>query len=271
LETATRSRRRVGGPVRPNVGNGEAYRKALDKLIDEMNASLEYWLVARWSEAPPTLAMDEFLPAMDESWIGALRRTMRELAKRWTSRFDEAAPKLATYYATRVQDRVQGRLADILKDAGMTVDFRVSPGVRTAMGAVVSENVGLIKSIATKHLADVEGIVMRSASLGRDLGVMSKELREKFDVPKKRAALIARHQNNMMTATITRVRQQEAGIEQAIWVHSHAGQYPRPEHVGWDGKSYDVSKGMWSRVDNAWVWPGTPIGCRCFCRPVMPE
>jgi SPP1 gp7 family putative phage head morphogenesis protein len=261
---ATLSRRRIGGPIRPNVGNGEAYRKALDKLIDEMNASLDYWLLARWSEDPPTLAMDE-------SWIGALRRTMRELAKRWTSRFDEAAPKLATYYAKRAADRAQGRLAEILKDAGMTVDFRVSPGVRTAMGAVVSDNVGLIKSIAAEHLSDVEGIVMRSASLGRDLGVMSAELRKRFDVPKKRAALISRHQNNMMTATITRVRQQEAGIERAIWVHSHAGRVPRPEHVEWDGKSYDVSKGMWSRVDNAYVWPGTPVNCRCFCRPVMPE
>jgi uncharacterized protein with gpF-like domain len=113
---------------------------------------------------------------------------------------------------------------------------------------------------------------MRSVTAGRDLGTLAKELEARFDVPRKRAALIAIHQNNSATAAITRSRQAEAGIAQALWVHSSAGKVPRAEHVKWgrDGKLYDVTKGMWSEVDQAWVWPGTALGCRCFSRPVLP-
>lgn len=255
------SRRRIGRGIRPNVGTGEAYRKALEKLVDEMTASLNYWLVRRWSEAPPTLAMDE-------RWDSALQRTIRELRRRWTDRFDEAAPKLATHYAKRAADRATGEIGSILADAGMVVDFKVSPAVRTAMSGIVGDNVSLIKSIASEHLTQVEGIVMRSASLGRDLETMSRELREKFEVPKKRAALIARDQNNKMTATITRVRQQEAGIDQAIWMHSHAGRKPRPEHVAFSGHTYDVAKGAY--LEGVWTWPGVEINCRCYSKPVLP-
>lgn len=247
--------------MHPSVGDGEAYRKALERLVDEMNGSLIYWLVSRWRDDPPTLAMDE-------SWIGALRRTMNELSRRWQSRFDEAAPKLAAHYAKRAATRSTAELAKILQDTGLTVDFKTTAAVRTAMGASVGENVGLIRSIASEHLADVRGIVMRSASLGRDLETMSSELMERFSVPKDRAALIARHQNNMMSATITRVRQTEAGIERAIWVHSHAGKKPRPEHLAFSGKEYDVATGAF--LEGVWTWPGVEINCRCFSRPVMP-
>lgn len=256
-------RQRVGRGIRPNVGTGEAYRKDLERLVDEMTASLEYWLVARWRDDPPTLLL-----ASDESWLGALRRTMKVLTKRWEDRFDEAAPRLAVHYAKKAADRVTGEVGSILTDAGMLVEFRASPVVRAAMAAVVDENVGLIRSIASDHLAQVSGLVMRSASVGRDLNTMATELRERFEVPKKRAALIARDQNNKMTAVVARVRQKEAGIDQAIWMHSHAGRKPRPEHLAFSGYTYDVAKGAF--LEGVWTWPGVEINCRCYSKPVLP-
>jgi hypothetical protein len=263
---------KIGAPILPNAGNAAAYRKALECLIDEMNRSLAYWLIARWRDRPPSLAMDEVLIG-GRGWIGLLRRSMRSLAKRWQSRFDEAAPKLAAHFAMRAEERSTKRLAAILADAGMTVNFRVTPRVRTAMGAAVTENVGLIKSIASEHLTDVEGIVMRSAALGRDLETMATELRARFDVPKRRAALISLDQNNKMSAVITKVRQTEAGITAAVWVHSHAGKVPRPEHLAFSrgqlgGPEYDVTKGAF--LESVWTWPGHEINCRCFSRPILP-
>jgi SPP1 gp7 family putative phage head morphogenesis protein len=162
-------------------------------------------------------------------------------------------------------------MQDILTEGRVpTVEFRMTAATRQIVNAVTQENVGLIRSIASEHLAAVNGIVMRSVSTGRDLGTLAKELEARFEVPRKRAALIARDQNNKASAVITRSRQAEAGITQAVWVHSDAGRVPRPEHVKWNGKPYDVAKGMWSEVDNAFVWPGTPIQCRCFSRPVLP-
>jgi hypothetical protein len=63
-------RPRVGAPIRPNAGIEAAYRKRLECMVDEMNASLLYWLTARWRDNPPMLATDE-------SWSGKLNRTLR--------------------------------------------------------------------------------------------------------------------------------------------------------------------------------------------------
>jgi len=265
-----RQRRRVLPALHPNLGIGAAYRRRVEALIDEMNASLEYWLVAQWRKKTPVLAQDE-------APLAGLRSVLRGLRKRWETKFDDAAPKFAEYFATDAAKRVNGQLAKILADSGMVVDFKFTKSMREAYGAVVAENVALIKSIASEHLTDVEGIVMRSVAQGRDLGSMAKELRERFDVPKKRAALIARDQNNKATSLLTRVRQQEAGINRAIWVHSGAGRHPRPDHVAFSagrytgrsgpGPEYDVTKGAY--LEGKWTFPGYEINCRCVSRAIV--
>jgi uncharacterized protein with gpF-like domain len=103
---------------------------------------------------------------------------------------------------------------------------------------------------------------------GRDLGYLSKELQDRYGITKRRAALIARDQNNKATAVITRVRQQELGVTECVWLHSHGGKHPRPSHVAADNKKYDVSKGMF--LDGKWTWPGVEVNCRCVARAVIP-
>lgn len=256
---------RLGAPIHPNAGNAAVYRKRLECLIDEMHRSLLWWLCARWRKAPPVLAQDE-TPAL------GLRRTMGVLDKRWRDRFDDAAAELAAHFGKRVEERATGRLAEILDNAGMTVRFRTTAAVRDALQAVVGGNVALIKSIASEHLSDVEGIVMRSVAEGRDLETMAKEIEDRYRLTKRRAAFISLDQNQKATAVIARVRQQEAGITRARWVHSHAGKTPRPEHVAFaagrlGGPYYDPTKGAY--LEGKWVWPGTEINCRCISRPVI--
>lgn len=256
---------RLGAPIHPNAGNAAVYRKRLEALLDEMHRSLIHWLCARWRDNPPVLAMDE-TPAM------GLRRTMARLGRRWESRFDEAAPALAEYFATKAAERATSKLSEILDAAGMRVNFKTTAAVRDALAATIGGNVAMIKSIASEHLSDVEGIVMRSVAEGRDLGTMAKEIEARYKITRKRAALISRDQNSKATAVIARVRQAEAGITRARWVHSSAGKTPRPEHVAFSkgllgGPYFDPTKGAY--LEGKWVWPGTEINCRCISRPVI--
>jgi uncharacterized protein with gpF-like domain len=114
-------------------------------------------------------------------------------------------------------------------------------------------------------------MVMRSVQTGRDLGRLAKDLQKQFGVTKRRAALIARDQNNKATASMTRVRQVQLGITEAIWVHSGAGKHPRPTHVkaGRDSVRYDVSKGWFDPDAKQWIWPGILVNCRCVSKPVI--
>ena len=80
---------------------------------------------------------------------------------------------------------------------------------------------------------------MRSVSAGRDLGQMTEELKERYGVTHRRAAFIARDQNDKATANFVRVRQVENGVK-AKWLHSAAGKekYRRKTHVANSGKRY---------------------------------
>lgn len=248
-------------PVRPNEGLMREYKRRLDALVDEMHASLLYWLGAAYKANKPEMAAD-VSPAV------ALRGVMARLAKRWQRKIDRLAPELARWFAQSAGSRSDAASMAALRKAGMSVKFSMTAEANDVMQATIGEQVGLIKSIAQQHLTNVEGAVMRSVSAGRDLGALASELETQYGATKKRAALIARDQNNKATATMNRVRQQSLGITEAVWMHSHAGKHPRPSHVKADGTVYKVAEGL--VLDGEQVWPGSAINCRCTSRSILP-
>lgn len=259
-----RRRVRTIAGVQANAGIEAQYRRRLDALIEEMHASLLYWLRAQYRKTEPVTLAEDRSPAKE------LDARMRRLSRRWLKRFDDVATEMAKHFSTSVANRSDSALRAGLKKAGWTVQFKMTPAMRDALDAVTAENVGLIKSIASEHLTDVQGILMRSVARGHDLHMMSKELQERYGVTKRRAALIARDQNNKANAIIVKTRQKELGIVEAIWMHSTAGKHPRPTHVAMNGKRYPVAEGMFDSDEGRNVQPGELINCRCFSKSVIP-
>lgn len=248
--------------VRPNIGLEMAYRRRLLALVDAMHKSVAYWLTATYRANEPRIAQDE-TPAK------ALQKAIDKLVKQWRKGFDEGADSLADYFAEAAGDRSDAQLRKILKDAGLSVKFRMSPAMRDILDATTAENVGLIKSIPEQYLGQVQGLVMRSVTRGRDLKSLTDELQKRYQLTRHRAALIARDQNNKATSAMTRARQQELGLTKAIWVHSHAGKEPRPTHLKNDGKTYDVTTGWYDPAVKKHIWPGELINCRCVSRTIV--
>ena len=252
------------GAIRANAGLTALYRHRLEKLIAQMDADLRRELIATWRRKPPELAADAS-PAI------TLRDAMRRLTRKWSANFDALAPELAAFFAKDAAERTQGQLKTILRRHGFTVDFTMTPEINDVLQATIAANVSLIRSIAARHLTAVEGAVMRSVSEGRDLATLSAELERAHGVTRRRAAFIARDQNNKATAAITKTRQDQLGITEAFWMHSHGGKHPRPTHQANDGKRYNVKEG-WPdpALGGRRIWPGTEPGCRCFSRSIIP-
>jgi len=254
---------RVLRAVSPNAGVQAWYRKRLDTAIEQMQTSLVFWLKAQYrASGAESLAADE-LPTV------GLNQALRKLTKRWQTSFNKMADSLSQELAERVRVNADAALLGRLRDRGLpTVKFTMSEEMRTAYQAVIGEQVGLIKSIASEHLTDVQGIVMRAVARGHDMGQLSKDLQQRYDVTKRRAALIARDQTAKATSTLQAERQKQIGITEGIWKHSHAGKHPRPSHVEANGKRFDLNKGMY--LDGKWVMPGEEINCRCTWNAVLP-
>lgn len=253
---------RVLRPIRPNAGIHDWYRDELDDAISEMQQSIMFWVKARYRSAglPET--------AMDATPASELQRELHKLTKRWQVSFDKLAGWLGAELARKVLNNSDAALTGGLKEKGLKVKFTMSPEMENAYKAVQNEQVQLIKSIASEHLSDVEGLVMRSVARGRDLGTLSKSLQKRYSLTRKRAALIARDQNNKATSTIQAARQTQLGITEGIWKHSHAGRHPRPSHVKANGSKFPLDKGMF--LDGEWLMPGEAINCRCTWSPVIP-
>jgi uncharacterized protein with gpF-like domain len=249
-------------PIRPNLGVDIAYQKKIDALIARMAAAVARAMLAVYRNNPPELAQDESSPA-------ALRAAIGAMGKEWTLRFDEFAQHDAKRFVRSATGSADRAFAAALKKAGFTVEFKMGKAASEIITAAVAENVALIKSIPEQYLAQVEGVVMRGVAVGRDLGAVSADLQAQFGVTKRRAALIARDQNNKATAAITRARQLEVGSDEAEWVHSAGGRKPRPTHVANNNKKYNIAEGWLDPATDKRIWPGTEINCRCVSRTII--
>ncbi len=256
-----KSTRQTLRAIHPNAGVEAWYRRQLDNRIREMQKSVVYWLSANYKASGAAVAMDAS-PAV------FMRDAVRKLAKRWAKQFDDIAHKLAERFAGDAMKNSDVSLRNALDVAGLTVEFKMTAPMNNALQATIAENVGLIRSIPEKYFTEIEGMIMRSVARGRDLKTLTDELQKRYGITRRRAALIARDQNNKATSVMQAARQQSLGITEGIWRHSHAGKEPRPSHVKADGQKFDLSKGLY--LDGKWTMPGEEINCRCTWSPVIP-
>lgn len=251
--------------IHANRGIEAKYRAALRASVAEMQRSVLYWLTAAYRKEPPRVAR---LVAEDATPAQKIQSTMNDLAARWIAKFDEWSPKIAEAYLTSMFTATDNAFQQALKDSGWAVKFTMTPAVRDAFNASLQENVGLIRSIPAQYLQQVEGVVMRSYSAGRDLQAMVKGIKALYPAVGDRAELIARDQSNKANAVVNRARQMELGITEAVWMHSGGGKTPRPDHVAANGKRYKIAAGC--KISGEYIQPGELINCRCTSRAVLP-
>ena len=252
-------------PTLPNAGTAAWYRRKLEVEIKAMHQSLVWWISAQYKAGGFAMDADN----AEEADAERLQQEMERLRAQWEQHFDDLGERLANMFAKKVMGYTDYNAKTAFQVLGLTVGMTMTAAMQQAYQGVIGEQVGLIRSIARQHLDNVQRLVMESVSRGRDLYYLSKELRERYGITKRRAALIARDQNNKATATLQAARQLEMGITHGIWKHSGAGKEPRPSHVQANDKKFDLRKGMY--LDSEWTLPGQQINCRCRWEGVLPD
>lgn len=243
-------------PISPNAGVEAWYRRQLQTLIDEMSADMLRAVSEAWRKDAPDIGMAH--DALGE-WL--LRKAIDRWADNWIVRMNLAAATISTQFASRAFKATDNSMMSALRDAGFTVKFKPTQRSVRAYQAVVDTQVGLIKSIPQQYLKDVQTTVYQSVMEGGNLQLVTEAVKQKYGIAHRRAAFIARDQNNKAKAVIERERRRELGITRAKWRHSGAGKEPRPEHVAFSGKVYDIGKGAY--LEGKWTWPGMEPNCRC--------
>lgn len=265
-------------PVFPNAGVETWYRGQLQAIVLVMSKDMLAAVRGALAEAnglPHQLI--PMLPAMDAkaarpSLAPLLRKALSKWSVLWTRRIEKVSTSIARDFAVQNKSATSAAMLNKLAKAGFTVKFKPTPASTNALDAIIAENVGLIRSIPQKFLTDVEASVWQAVMAGSDLDTLSRDIKAKYGVAWRRAALIASDQNAKAKAAMERARRIEVGITKARWGHSHAGVDPRPSHVkaGKEGIEYDVAMGWWDPDEQRYIWPGVLIGCRCYDMAVIP-
>lgn len=250
--------------VKPNAGIRAAYRRRLEGMIDEMRRSVVWWLRAEYRRQEPRIAEDAS-PARD------LEKRLKRLFRYWLRRWDEKAEKLAREFVEGARRRSAKSMKAALRAAGFTVRFQSSRDLDSVTEAMISWNVGLIKSIPRQYLEDVRGIVMRSVSMGRDVAFLVDELDKRYAVTRRRAKFIARDQANKATEAIKQARDKALGITEGVWVHIPGVKTSRHTHQAMNGKRFALAEGLYDPAVERKVLPGELPGCQCTYRAVIPE
>lgn len=248
--------------VAPNQDIKYYYRRQLKRLIKKMNAETLKAIESGYKR-------NESLIIGDSKPVNNLTKIINKVKIKYQQLFTLLAGVLADKVISKINKDITQKISKDLKNKGIPIidSDTQSRSYRTVKQSLIKANVALIKSIPAKYFAEIEQIVMESASRGRDLSYMADELQKRYGVVRRRAELISRDQNDKITSALNIARQKDLGITKNIWVHSHAGKEPRKSHVAANGKIFDINVGL--KIDGEYIFPGQLINCRCFSRPVL--
>ena len=253
--------------VRPNVGLEREYRRKLQRLIRQMNDSVKWWLKAAYRRNEGKI---ELLGAEDASPAVALQKELRRLFRHWEKVFSAEGKKIAYWLVSKAKGRGQSAMKAALKAAGITVNFKPSRAEQYMMSSIIEANVALIKTIPSEYFDRVEQAVQRSVQAGRDIYGLTEELDRSYDISRKRAAVIARDQNNKATDGLNRVRDAGLGITEGIWIHVPGDKSSRHTHMQMNGKKFNLAEGMYDPAVGRNIHCGELVNCNCIYKAVIP-
>lgn len=164
---------------------------------------------------------------------------------------------------------------NVYQRAALVASFRSSLGVdvnpflmdaqtQVVLQMRIRENVELIKSVPAKFHDEL--IVKMTETIekhGFDQQQITKTLNNRFAVAGNRAKLIARDQVSKTIGSLTRVRNQQIGIQEYEWVTSH-DERVRSSHAMLSGTRH-----RWDTPPPETGHPGHSIQCRCVARPII--
>ena len=240
------------------------YKKEMDKLLKEMRKSVDYFLLRSYQKNEDAIVQDSAFSSINEQFD--------KLYKRWFKIYDRFAERFAPNFIRKVTHDTRTRITKEFHKSGFKISrFANNRHYTNVANALVTENVNLIKTIASQYLDNVQGIVMRGITLGHDVKFIQKELKKRYAITERRANFIASDQTHKATQAIQRTCDQQLGITQGIWVHRAGSKSSRLTHQEMNGKTFDLTKGLYDSDVKREVLPAELYGCRCTYHRILPE
>lgn len=137
-------------------------------------------------------------------------------------------------------------------------------GIKGRVEGWIAENVTLIRTLPSTYFDDVKNQVFGAIERGTRHEVLAAELRDRYEIPENRAALIARDQVGKLYGDLNAQRQQNLGVTDYIW-RTVRDNRVRVEHEDREGETFS-----WADAPDG-GHPGEDINCRCYAEPDLSD
>ena len=226
--------------MKANKGVEMEYRKRLDKLLDAMNKSVLYWILADYGNRTAK----------------EMARAIQKRIKQWDKIFGSKAEDMAIWFATTVKKHTETGFRTALRG----VDINRYPTVpNNVVNAVELENEDLIKSIPEKYFLGISTVAMMALMYDWSVEELQKEIEKRHGITWRRIRTIARDQTHKTNELYKKAICDNLGIKYARWVYTWRSETQRESHVAADGRLFDISKGC--LIDGEYIFPGELINC----------
>jgi SPP1 gp7 family putative phage head morphogenesis protein len=174
----------------------------------------------------------------------------------------------------------KGDILDRAYDTGLSVENLAEQQWRKLIGRSVikpdpmkvakfaTANVRLIKSVAARHLVDVQRVIENAIIYGARPERLAEEIEARYGVSESRARLIARDQTLKFHGDLVKDKQTKAGIDRYVWTTS-SDERVREMHAELDGTEQSWSEDPVTNPQGDTNCPGRDYQCRCIAYPVF--
>lgn len=266
---ARKPRPKVLKGVRYNAGISTKYYKDLRALLNWVFKEFERTVVAGLS----TREMERKTESMiyDESPNERYKKRLAEFNKKLRGKLSrKQIEKLVRRSLQTADSYTRREFNRKLKSFGLDLT-KGEEGKKFSsyMSTAVEENVQLVTNLVAEEAHRLKSTILRGMREGIPSSRLARGLEKDLGISKRRAALIARTETHKVTQQLADYRAQELGLTKARW-RAVMDNRTSDQHARFNGREFDMRKGLWDPKTRTYNWPGRRPNCRCWSEYLIP-
>lgn len=216
-----------------------------------------------------TAQVDLIITRHLSEWVTDLGSAVSDAVKRY------ARTVLAEVSADQRKALIRSGVPDeLIKNAWTVPALRgryVSPQAQLELEALAQEATDTICRGYADGIERVRRVLIDSLTQGQDLRELARAISMVDVVRKNKSEFDALDVSNRFSQSIEMANSQALGITKGIWVHVSGAYTSRETHKKFDGKKFDLNKGLYDKDFGGYVRPAQLRFCRCTYRQVLPD
>ena len=141
-------------------------------------------------------------------------------------------------------------------------------GLNSFKNAKSIQSVDMINKLKTDTITAYKTNVLRRMSAGDSLADLYQEVKKQTGMRLKSGDLIARNELKNFNAELANKRATNNGITKGIWITAQ-DERVRDSHAKFNGKEFDIDKGLYNSATKQWIKPSEEINCRCTIKYIV--